>query len=299
MIDASVAERAKTHPHLSADAQSLCWGSLYAASLLANVCTGYAIRAPAKGGIGARGVFALFAVTSLAMLVPAQLGWLGERRAVRRKKGERRVPLTARQRETRNAVFLSALAVCAVALTLGNLEAFYHAENAATVVGYTTLALAAMLVVALHTLLRRISLELANAAVFIFVGNALQPSTAVIFDWYHDDGKVRGNCARHCDLAGGANDDALRCGWARDRDYPCISPEYHGLVRGVARGFGLAPPQGVRMTPSPQSANSRARSRYSLSLSLSALLLSLFFPKWVFWRGAAVSRTRFHSIALT
>ena len=62
----SWAERAKTHPRLTADMQSLCWGSLYFFSLFSYVGVGHVYDR-----VGSEGLFALFALTSLAMLVPA------------------------------------------------------------------------------------------------------------------------------------------------------------------------------------------------------------------------------------
>mmetsp|Transcript_9633 Transcript_9633/g.39271 ORF Transcript_9633/g.39271 Transcript_9633/m.39271 type:complete len:721 (-) Transcript_9633:977-3139(-) len=78
MVDASAAERAKTHPHLTADIQSLCWGALHIFNFFATASVGYLLKP-----IGPRGIFGLLAFTSLAMLVPASLGWLGERRQQR------------------------------------------------------------------------------------------------------------------------------------------------------------------------------------------------------------------------
>ncbi|EGB07924.1 hypothetical protein AURANDRAFT_2498, partial [Aureococcus anophagefferens] len=75
MVDGATAERCRTHPKLAADLQSLSWGSLYATSLLANVAMGYLVQPDV---LGARGCFGLMTLTSLAVLLPAAAGWLGE-----------------------------------------------------------------------------------------------------------------------------------------------------------------------------------------------------------------------------
>ena len=280
MVDGTTAEKSRDHPHLAADLQSLSWGSLYACATLANLGVGYAV---APAGLGARGTFGLCAVTSLAVLIPAAAGWLGD--APRPPRPAR----DPRRNDDRRRVFGCAAATCMCSVVIGSLEAFYTGPIA--VVGSVTAALGLGLAFLLWHALKPISRDLSGAAVYIFLVGALQPSTEVLFAWYHDDvrgpasreyprraaatprgrsassapakdprppprrrrdpprhirvcrrgvaatrpppqGLKHGNCSRHCD------DDA-DCGWAHDRDYPCIEASYYSQMRAVGRFFGL------------------------------------------------------------
>jgi len=221
MVDGTTAEKSRDHPHLAADLQSLSWGSLYACATLANLGVGYAV---APAGLGARGTFGLCAVTSLAVLIPAAAGWLGD--APRPPRPAR----DPRRNDDRRRVFGCAAATCMCSVVIGSLEAFYTGPIA--VVGSVTAALGLGLAFLLWHALKPISRDLSGAAVYIFLVGALQPSTEVLFAWYHDDGLKHGNCSRHCD-----DDDD--CGWAHDRDYPCIEASYYSQMRAVGRFFGL------------------------------------------------------------
>eukprot|EP00898_Chlorokybus_atmophyticus_P001084 jgi/Chlat1/1977/Chrsp158S02283 len=66
VIDAAVAERCATHPHLAADLQSLCWGSL-----AVGLMVGVAVAALVIGPLGARGALAITAVSPLILLACA------------------------------------------------------------------------------------------------------------------------------------------------------------------------------------------------------------------------------------
>eukprot|EP00516_Mucochytrium_quahogii_P010703 CAMPEP_0203771592 /NCGR_PEP_ID=MMETSP0099_2-20121227/3499_1 /ASSEMBLY_ACC=CAM_ASM_000209 /TAXON_ID=96639 /ORGANISM=" , Strain NY0313808BC1" /LENGTH=571 /DNA_ID=CAMNT_0050668951 /DNA_START=268 /DNA_END=1983 /DNA_ORIENTATION=- len=76
MIDASVAERCRTHPHLASDLQTLCWASFGIGKLLAAVTWSEVYEW--GGDRGPRILFGLTMVTSAAVLVPSLLGWLLE-----------------------------------------------------------------------------------------------------------------------------------------------------------------------------------------------------------------------------
>ena len=227
MVDGATAERCRTHPKLAADLQSLSWGSLYATSLLANVAMGYLVQPDV---LGARGCFGLMTLTSLAVLLPAAAGWLGERRDDGAAAARAAPPKLDAQR---SAVFRCAGATCATSLAIGNLQAFYRRDDADAVVGSLTVGLGLGLSLFIFRGLKTISRDLASAAVFIFLSGALSPATEVMFAWFHDDEKDGGNCAKRC--AAGDED----CGWARDRGYPCIGSVYYGYMRATGRVFGL------------------------------------------------------------
>ena len=232
MIDASVAERAKTHPRLTADMQSLCWGSLYFFSLFSYVGVGHVYDR-----VGSEGLFALFALTSLAMLVPAAAGWIGERRRPGRGGGAAAAE-TASAAETR-PIFLSAIAVAATSTLVGNLQAFYLEDDADAVVGGVTVATGAALAGLIYVLLRRVSPELAGGATYIFLSGTLQPYTNVMFYWYHDDGEAHGNCAAHCPIVNGTGAPDPMCGYARAEGYPCLSADFYGYMKAFSKFAGL------------------------------------------------------------
>ena len=276
IIDATAAEKAQTHPHLASDVQALLWGSLNFFAFFGEIATGY-LEEPEI--LGSKGVFGLFAATGAIIFVPASLGWLGEKkrtsyaqlgedRGDSPKKNpiheisgafleddddddddeaqQKKLPpliIVKEEEETRDArdargpVFVAAGATTAVSLTIGMMQLLYDGKNKEMVEGCVTVGLGLGLAVFLYFLLRRVSPELAGSAVYIFLEGACQPSTGVIFQWSHDDGEDCGNCAGHCDET--ENDDLLRHGWARDRDYPCISPTTYGYAKAVARIFGL------------------------------------------------------------
>lgn len=222
MIDGTTAENSRKHPHLAADLQTLSWSSLYACAMVANLAVGELVK---PSSIGARGVFGLLWVTSLAALIPACLGWLGERPSVIEE-------ASVKTKSDRKRVFACALATCTISVTVGSLQAFSTYSD--LVQGVATIILGVALACTIHCLLKPVSKDLAGAAVYIFLSGALQPGTDVMFAWFHSDGKVDGNCSSRCPV------HDKECGWAYERDYPCITPEYYAAMRSTARGFGLA-----------------------------------------------------------
>ena len=82
IIDGANAERFKTHPSLASDLQTLSWGSLAAFGILAGLSGGVL-----QGTFGARGVFVVASLASLAVAVPAGLGWMKEGRVTSRSGG--------------------------------------------------------------------------------------------------------------------------------------------------------------------------------------------------------------------
>lgn len=269
MVDASTAERAKIYPNLTADVQSLCWASLHFVSFISYAIVGKLLEPTV---LGSRGVFGLIALTSLANLLPASFGWLGDTK--RHRKSEE--PDTQQQqhhhhmpvanplacndadmeqqvddvvfadiplRQTSDPpppstaklpIFTAAICTCAASVTIGAIQQFYLGSDAVLVAGVTSVCIGSLLAVSLYLLLRIVSKDLAGAAVFIFAIGAFQPTTDVIFDWSHDDGNKDGNCSSHC--GDDADDD---CGWAHERNLPCVDPAYYGLMRAVAQLFGF------------------------------------------------------------
>ena len=219
MIDGTTAENSRKHPKLAADLQTLSWASLYGCAMVANLAVGELVK---PSSIGARGVFGLLWLTSLAALLPACLGWLGERPST----------VVHDSSKDRKRVFACAFATCAVSVTVGSLQAFSSFSDFTQ--GVSTIILGVVLATTIHFLLKPVSRDLAGAAVYIFLSGALQPATDVMFAWFHADGKAHGNCATQCPPG---NDE---CGWASERNYPCISPEYYAAMRATARLFGLA-----------------------------------------------------------
>mmetsp|Transcript_118 Transcript_118/g.430 ORF Transcript_118/g.430 Transcript_118/m.430 type:complete len:270 (-) Transcript_118:6-815(-) len=83
MIDASAAERAKTHPELASDVQTLMHGSLHFLAFFGEIAVGFLVSPKV---IGSRGVFLVFAFTGLlGVFVPAALGWLGEQKVTKKR----------------------------------------------------------------------------------------------------------------------------------------------------------------------------------------------------------------------
>ena len=176
MIDGTTAENSRKHPKLAADLQTLSWASLYGCAMVANLAVGELVK---PSSIGARGVFGLLWLTSLAALLPACLGWLGERPAT----------VVHDSSMDRKRVFACAFATCAVSVTVGSLQAFSSFSDFTQ--GVSTIVLGVVLATTIHFLLKPVSRDLAGAAVYIFLSGALQPATDVMFAWFHADGRLR------------------------------------------------------------------------------------------------------------
>ena len=108
IIDGANAERFKTHPSLASDLQTLSWGSLAAFGILAGLSGGVLqgmfgarklprymygchlgcilLKMPAIS-LAAGGVFVVASLASLAVAVPAGLGWMKEGRVTSRSGG--------------------------------------------------------------------------------------------------------------------------------------------------------------------------------------------------------------------
>jgi len=88
MIDASVAERCRTHPNFASDLQTLCWASFGLGKIFASSTMGVILAT-----FGSRSMFGLTSLTSIAMLLPAIFNWLTEEpRSTERLLSEVRIP---------------------------------------------------------------------------------------------------------------------------------------------------------------------------------------------------------------
>uniref|UniRef100_A0A7S3JUW7 Folate/biopterin transporter n=1 Tax=Aureoumbra lagunensis TaxID=44058 RepID=A0A7S3JUW7_9STRA len=270
MIDATAAEKAKIHPKLTADLQALCWGSLYFCSFFAEMATGLLVDPKV---LGPQHLFGVFIITSCANLLPSSFGWLGEKRLEQQRRyaalseTEQDTTLSVginplhnsaqssqtsttiittatnstqiskhineKDKQIRKLIFFAAVSTCSASVAIGLVQMFYSGPDSTAVEGGITVALGSVLALALYYILYRVSPPLAGTAVYIFLSGAFQPLTDVIFDWSHDDGEKNGNCAKHCDQ----DDD--NCGWAQQRNYPCISSQIYGTVRALAQLFGF------------------------------------------------------------
>ena len=73
MIDASVAERCRSHPEYASDLQTLCMGSMSVGKLIASLTAGMIYEY-----IGSRGLFLVNSLTGLILLAPSCFNWLRE-----------------------------------------------------------------------------------------------------------------------------------------------------------------------------------------------------------------------------
>mmetsp|Transcript_20028 Transcript_20028/g.29994 ORF Transcript_20028/g.29994 Transcript_20028/m.29994 type:complete len:640 (+) Transcript_20028:70-1989(+) len=210
VIDAAVAERAKTHPRLAPDLQALCWGSLGIGGLMAAVSVGFM-----QESLGSRGIFGLCALTGVAVSVPAMLGFLKEKREPPSRRGKTCENIKKGFADPVGKwVFYLAIIVTFVSIFLGLLAVFETSENSVVINGTITIFCAVFVVAPCQWFfLGKISKVLAKASMFIFLRDALQPTTTVLFYWYHS---TEENCKR---------------------DYPCLSPEFLGWMEAAGYGF--------------------------------------------------------------
>jgi folate/biopterin transporter len=204
MIDASVAERSKTHPRLASDLQTLCWVSFGIGKILSAGSSGWLYDAPA---VGSRGLFGLTALTSLVVLVPARMGWLGETRQQQNHQpilGARRLCDAFQQQKTAR-LYRLAILVMAVSMSLGLVA--NTSENDTLIFSLAMLA-SAVVCAAVYALERDISARLAKASVFIFLSGVVQPSAPLIFYWSRENEE---NCKA-------------------ERNRPCFSPQFFSAL---------------------------------------------------------------------
>jgi len=100
--------------------------------------------------------------------------------------------------------------------------------------------------ICLYQLIANIDRSLARSMAFVFLQGALVPRSSIIFEWSH--APALGNavqddrcfspmeCAALHPATAGA--DGLECGWARARDWPCITPAWRSVAH-VAGSLAL------------------------------------------------------------
>ena len=134
----------------------------------------------------------------------------------------------------RGPIFVAAVMNSLLSFILGVTNLLYDGNSKVAVLGSLTIIFGVVMASILYVVLSPVSMDLAKAAIYIFLEGAFHPSTSVVFQWSHSDGDKGGNCSGNCDSY---DDDD--CGWARSRDYPCISPAVWGWARATSRIFGL------------------------------------------------------------
>jgi len=135
----------------------------------------------------------------------------------------------------RGPIFAGATVNSILSFILGIINLLYTGNNKVEVFGSLSMVFAVITPICLWKVLAPVHVDLAKAAIYIFLEGCFQPSTSIIFQWSHSDGDHHGNCSGNCD--DDADDDD--CGWARSRDYPCISPPFYGWAKALARIFGI------------------------------------------------------------
>ena len=187
MIDATVAERSRVRPDLTANLQALCWCSLYAFSIPVFAISGYIISK-----VGPRINIGGAIATAAAVGVPALLGWLGEKRRPGRpglmgffESLSQRTKYICSTPNKKN-VIKSASVVGAFSVSLGAIQLLAGESSPLFVAIYNVLG-ACIITVTLYIVLRRIDEALARAVVFTFIKQALCPRSRVLmFDWSHE-----------------------------------------------------------------------------------------------------------------
>jgi len=217
MIDASVAEKCKSHPQLASDLQTLCWSSFGIGKIFSAASAGWLYH---QDWCGSRGLFGLVLVTSIVMLIPALKGYLSERvsdqsfRAVPTDANadvtgpSRSLPLSfwermsgAFQDPLTGPLYRLSIFVLVTSVTVGVLVE--SSENDLLIFTLAVLAAGAVSI-AVYKLECGISVRLAKASVFIFLSGAMQPSSSLLFYWSREN---KENCAP-------------------ERMRPCFSPEF-------------------------------------------------------------------------
>jgi len=177
MVDASVAEKSKEAPKFASSLQTLCWTSFGVFKIFSLLLAPVMYNAS-----GASLLFGVTTLTAFAVTVPAASGWMGEARVA----GEYK-PIAEKESETvarnRKPLIVLACVTAVVSLSMGFVSAFADEK----VVGSAAVfVVSPVVVVATFCLLRRVSLPLAKACVYIFLSSAVQPSSPILFYWMRD-----------------------------------------------------------------------------------------------------------------
>ena len=227
IIDATVTERVKTHPHLAADLQALCWGSNAALSIVASAAVG-----PLQEHMGAPTVFLISTLVSGMVFVPSVIGWLPEQKSVDKggigalcKKTCCAPPVLSgdedlvKEAKGRRAIFTLALINCVFAVGIGTLVVtvpmFVGEEEVDHVTAVVGVTAGITFGVVLWAYLREVSTVMAAFVFYTYMSGAMVPSARIMFYWYHDtpENQARGN--------------------------PCLSASFLGMMGSFGQAFLL------------------------------------------------------------
>jgi hypothetical protein len=253
MIDATNAERVVTHPALASDIQSLTWGSLGVFGIIAGLTEG-----PLQASFGARGVFLATSLTAAVIVLPAASGWLFEKKQHNKFRSACGTFAQILKSPQQRPVFEASTIVACFSLFLGLFGVFFNVgEQTRAIKSAVTLICAPMIALLVYVTLKKTDKTIAKISAFIFLRPAMNPSTRVMFYWYHasadnrcegylpdENATVIGDDFRlrtALTFVKGGSDVHLH----REDEYgrPCLSPEFLGLM-AVASGlfsyFGTA-----------------------------------------------------------
>mmetsp|Transcript_18509 Transcript_18509/g.56856 ORF Transcript_18509/g.56856 Transcript_18509/m.56856 type:complete len:498 (-) Transcript_18509:1184-2677(-) len=99
----------------------------------------------------------------------------------------------------RKPIFVAAVLNSTLSFILGVVNLLYAGDDKVQVLGSLTVSFGIAMTIVLYFVLSPVSLDLAKAAIYIFLEGAFHPTTSVIFQWSHSDGENGGNCSGNCD----------------------------------------------------------------------------------------------------
>ena len=208
MIDASVAEKCRTHPEYASDLQTLCWGSMSAGAVLSSITAGILYE-----NIGSRGLFLLTSTTSVVLLAPSSFNWLQETRVSSdsfnsQEDGLLRKFSIALKDPKQGPIVKLSLSFLLVSFALGMLAA---ADIDTLLLVFVTFLVTIVVTAMICYFEYQIAPVLAKASVYIFLSRAVQPGSVILSYWFRD---VYPNCI--------PNED----GEIDVMPSPCFSPTY-------------------------------------------------------------------------
>eukprot|EP00924_Labyrinthula_sp_SR-Ha-C_P002830 snap_masked-scaffold_13-processed-gene-8.40-mRNA-1 protein AED:0.11 eAED:0.12 QI:0/0/0/1/1/1/2/0/599 len=187
MIDASVAEKCRDQPEFASDLQSLCWGSFAMGAIFAYGTGGYLYDE-----FSSQGLFALCVISALVLIYPAFSNWLGDQDM---STSTEDFWIKQRQRtfcgkvqnilneKKKKAIIKLSFAILGISFTLGLLGGADLETSLFELASFITVVSVVYLI---YHYEYSISPILAKASIYIFLGNALQPSSVVLTYWLRD-----------------------------------------------------------------------------------------------------------------
>eukprot|EP00941_MAST-03F_sp_MAST-3F-sp1_P001344 g1344.t1 len=177
MIDAAVAKRCKERPKFASDLQTLSWGSYGVGKVFAGLTAG-----TLYSWFGSRFLLCLCFLTSIAIVVPAARRWLPEEKEPT---PHRQCFDFSRLRRSFNEPKLASIArlaciVCFASVGMGLFATFNKKEGEVALFG---MFIGIFVCCSVYYFESKISSDLANVSVFIFLQGAIQPSTPIIYYW--------------------------------------------------------------------------------------------------------------------